>query len=87
MNKTVYFPNECSELCVSNVNTLPTETLNMTHTISNSDLVECGKATWLNGCAYGYIKGALTILIPVAGITTVYFIKKSFGKRKAKEGK
>lgn len=86
MNKTVYFPNECSELCVSDISTLSKEALEVSHNIPNNELVECGKATWFNGCVYGYVKGALTILIPVAGITTVCLIKKAFKKNK-KEGK
>lgn len=87
MNKIVYFPNECSELEVSDINTLSIETLSINHNISNKDLVDCGKDTWINGCSYGYIKGLLTVFIPVASITTIFLIKKHLRKNKKKEGK
>ena len=82
MKATAYFPEECKELHVPNLNALPEDMLNATHNVSNKDLISCGKSTWVNGYVNGFIRGAIATLIPVAGITVVYFVQKHFNKKK-----
>lgn len=85
MKNTIYFPEGCQELLVTNVNSLPENVLNTTHNVSNRDLVNSGKCTWVNGYTNGFVRGIIATLIPVAGIAIVQLIKRHYDKEK--EGK